>query len=66
MLNNSEMSASLNKFMQPDAVKEAFVIDNLEKAEWALKKIAEHKAAVQRISDFAKAEIEKIRSLFVY
>lgn len=61
MLNNSEMSASLNKFMQPDAVKEAFVIDNLEKAEWALKKIAEHKAAIQRISDFAKAEIEKIQ-----
>lgn len=62
MIENTEMNASLNKFMQPEAVKEAFVVDSLDKAEWALKKIAEHKAACQRISDFANAEIEKIKA----
>lgn len=62
MIENTEMNASLNKFMQPEAAKEAFVVDSLDKAEWALKKIAEHKAACQRISDFAVAEIDKIKA----
>lgn len=61
-MNENELSASLNKFMQPEAVTEAFVVDSIDKAEWALKKIAEHKAACQRISDFAAAEIDKIKA----
>lgn len=60
-METMEMGKSLNEYMQPENVKEGFVIDDLKKAEWALKKIAEHKAACKRIDEFADGEIAKIQ-----
>ena len=37
-METMEMGKSLNEYMQPENVKEGFVIDDLKKAEWALKK----------------------------
>lgn len=38
---------------------EGFVIDNDQKAEWALRKISEHRADAQRMADVCDAEINR-------
>lgn len=61
-MKTAEMEKNLNDYLQPEEAKEGFVIDSMEKAEWALKKIAEHKAECKRIADFANEQIAKIQA----
>lgn len=42
-----------------DVEPEGFVIDNDQKAEWALRKISEHRADAQRMADVCNAEIKR-------
>lgn len=45
-----------------DAEREAFHIDNLSTLGWAFRKLAALQAKEQEIKDYAKAEIERIKS----
>ncbi|MCQ2603271.1 MAG: host-nuclease inhibitor Gam family protein [Clostridia bacterium] len=50
-----------NAVEQPlDIYEEKFIIDNMQKAEWATKKIAQRQARIAQIKAFAKAKIERI------
>lgn len=61
-MENVDIEKNLNDYLKPVEDKEGFAVDSMEKAEWALKKIAEHKAECKRIADFANEQIAKIQA----
>ena len=54
----NELQESLNEHLSHK--EDNFVIDNDNKADWALRKIKEHEQAIQEASDFSEEEIHKI------
>ena len=62
MMETADMEKNLNDYLKPVEAKDSFIVDSMEKAEWALKKIAEHKAECKRIDDFANEQIAKIQA----
>jgi len=55
-----ELEKSLNEHIAPEGNKDRFVIDDDNKAEWALKKINEAKNEIEKISSFAEREITRV------
>src|SRR5690554_5096680 len=54
---------SLNEHLARETqIDDRFVVDNEEKANWALRKIAEHEQKIKDAIDFATQEISKIES----
>lgn len=64
----NELQQSLNDHVQEQSkiveTDDGFTIDNDEKANWALRKIAEHEQHIQDANDLAQKEVDKIESWF--
>ena len=55
-----DLEKSLNEHIAPAEDKSRFIIDDDNKADWALRKIAESKNEIYKISYFADSEINRI------